>query len=404
MSKCKWIKYFEEPKEKYVCLSVCLFYKEKYIKVSRNLKTYNASKTKVLSFIKNLLTLFQNLIDGTYPSYFYLRLYYDQSIFKNSYYRELYEKMKNHPKVQWIEYQCDTFLSNKNTNSSPKKEEHTHIDLFGTFTRFYTIFDNESPNMEYCIITDIDNFLNKNFFDIFETFKKSNYLVKAVNKINQISFHANDFQNTFEQFDFIYLVANLIMIRKHPIFDIQYWNKYFNHMFEQQDLVYVYNYIDFKRYAINGVLEKKQLEPQSYYSFNYGADEIWINFVIKQILTEHQAKNKLDCYYTKDYQLKLVKERLQDLLQYNSIVNKEEYLLFMKHCSFLKKKNHSNLIQYMNSLEGNQDIISFFDLVKLNPFLERIYIQNNIKYIITHIHELIQKRGKYTYFQIINTI
>ena len=58
----------------------------------------------------------------------------------------------------------------------------------------------------------------------------------------------------------------------------------------------------------------------------------------------------------------------------------------------------------MNSLEGNQDIISFFDLVKLNPFLERIYIQNNIKYIITHIHELIQKRGKYTYFQIINTI
>jgi hypothetical protein len=391
MSKCKWTKQFEEPQEKYVCLSACLFYKEKYIKVSKNLKTYDASKTKVLSFIKNLLTVFQYLVDGTYPSNFYLRLYYDKSIFKNSYYREIYEKMKKHPKVQWIEYRCEKFLSN----------EDTHIDLFGTFTRFYTIFDNESPNMEYCIVIDVDNYLNKQFFEIFQNFQKSNYLVKAVNRINQISFHSNDFQNTFEYFDFIYLVANMIMVRKHPIFDIQYWNQYFDHMFEQQDLVYVYNYIDFKRYAMNGVLGKKQLEPQSYYSFNYGADEIWINFVIKKILINHQAKDKLDCYLTHDYQLKFMKERLQDCLEYNSIVNKEEYKLFIKHCSFLTKKNHQNLIQYMNSIQQNKEIISLFHHLTQNPLLERIYIQNNMKYIITHFHELLQKRGKYTYFQIL---
>lgn len=53
-------------------------------------------------------------------------------------------------------------------------------------------------------------------------------------------------------------------------------------MFEQYDLMYLYNYIDFKRFSINSVLNIKTPELKSYYGFHYGTDEIWLNYVIKK--------------------------------------------------------------------------------------------------------------------------
>ena len=398
MNSCTFTKHFTEPKEKYICLSSCLFFKESYIKVSKNLKTYNASESKVKSFVANLKKTIDNLTNGTYPSNYYLRLYYDQSIFKRNEYKELMEILKKHKKIQLVEYKCDTYLTNQNV----------HMDLFGTIVRFYTIFDQESPNMEYCIITDMDNFLEKKFFEIFDDCRKKDYLVTCFGKISQIGFHSNDFNTKFDMFEFSYLIACLIVIKKDPIFSIDIWDQYFNHLFEQYDLMYVFNYLDFKRYAINSTLKKDQLKPQSYYSFNYGADEIWINYVIKKILRDHQKKDKLHYYIANDYNLNIVVKRLSDLLEYNKIVNKEEFSLFIKNASFLSKKNNTSLKSHLNKLvedkKNHTKIIEFFKQIRSNPFFNRLYIQNNLKYIILYIEELMKNRGKYNFHQILSGI
>ena len=80
---CKFIKYFEEPKIKYNCLSSCLFFKDNYIKITKNLKAYNATQKKINLFYENLLEVNKFLLNGTYPENLYLRIYYDDSIYKN---------------------------------------------------------------------------------------------------------------------------------------------------------------------------------------------------------------------------------------------------------------------------------------------------------------------------------
>ena len=143
---CKFIKKFKEPNEKYNCFSLSLFYMNKYIKTTHNLKPFNASKNKVAIFYKNLMNINELLLTEVYPKNFYLRLYYDNSIFKCEKYVELIKILSKNPKIQLVEYICNDYKINN------------HINLFGTLSRFYTIFDDESKNMNYCIITDADNF------------------------------------------------------------------------------------------------------------------------------------------------------------------------------------------------------------------------------------------------------
>jgi hypothetical protein len=390
---CKFIKYFKEPTKKYVCMSTVLFFKDKYIKVSRNLKTSNKTEDKVTSFYNNLKETENMLTKKIYPEDFYLRIYYDKSIFKIQKYVTLFEKFKQNKKIQLVEFHCEHFMDNDNF----------HIDLFGSFMRFYTIFDNESTKMEYCILTDADNIYTEKFVEIFDTFKKSKNLVYTFNKITQIGFHGNDYMENNNFFDYIYLLGGFTIIKKNKIFDIKYWEKYFNNMFQQNDLMYIYNYIDFKRYAFNAILNKVELKPQSYYSFNYGADEVWLNYVIKKILSLNKKENKLDAYIVKDYNIILLLTRLIDIFKYNSIVNIEEFKLFIKNCDFLKQKNYHELANYIHFLKNKRDekmIIKFFDELKSNYYFNRIYVQNNIKYIICNFQELLDKRGKYNYFDI----
>jgi hypothetical protein len=396
--KCQFTKYFKEPTKKYVCLSTSLFFKEKYIKVSKDLKPYNATENKVTAFYNNLKETERMLSDGTYPDHFYLRIYYDKTVFKIEKYKELFKKFKTNPKIQLIEFNCDYF----------KSDNTFHIDLFGTLLRFYTIFDNESVNMKYCIFSDSDNIFTEHFFTIFKDFEKSKKLVYTFNRINQIGFHGNDYMENNDFFDFIYLLGGLTIIKKNKIFNIKYWTKYFDNMFEQNDLMYIFNYIDFKRYAINGILNKTELKPQSYYSFNYGSDEVWLNYVIKKILIDHKKKDKLDAYILNDYQFYVLLNRLNDLFKYNSIVNIEEFKIFLNDCHFLKEKNkekedknYYDLSKYINQIQNDKNkTIQFFNELKKNDSFHRIYIQNNIKYIIMNIEFLLSKRGQYKFFDI----
>jgi hypothetical protein len=388
---CKFKKYYKEPTEKYVCLSTSLFYKEQYIKMSRDLKPYNATKNKVNYFYKNLKILIKKIDDGTYPSNFYLRLYYDKSINKIGRYVELIKELKKNPKVQLIEYECDSY----------KNKHNVHIDLFGTLIRFYTIFDKDKSNIEYTICIDSDNYFTDKFIEIYNNFKKSKKLIYVINRLTQISFHGNDFNRSDTLFDFIYLLAGCVIIKKDKIFKYEYWDKYFNKMFEQQDLTYVYNYIDFKRYAINSILEKNDIKPQSYYSFNYGTDEIWLNFVLKEILIQNKKEKQLDVYLTKDFNMKFLITRLTDMFHYNKLVNKEEYELFTS----INKKDIILEIQDIPEIDFNniEFIDNFFSKIIKNKYYNRLYIQNSIKYIINNYKILLKNRNQYKYNEIIQS-
>ena len=147
-----------------------------------------------------------------------------------------------------------------------------------------------------------------------------------------IFFYPNHNNNIFE--NYIYLISGFIILKKNKIFTIDIWHKYFDNMFEQYDLMYIYNYLDFKRLAFSSVLKQTQLVTKSYYSFNYGVDEIWINHVLKKILMDNNLKDKLTTYICKDYNINFLLTRLTDNLKYNSIVNKEEFSLFIKDSAF----------------------------------------------------------------------
>ncbi len=411
---CKFKKHFEEPKEKYVCFSTVLFYKEKYIKTTRNtkskgdLKVVNLAKNKIKSFIFHITETIKKFIDGTFPDNFYLRLYYDKSLFKLKIYEKLFKtlKEKKNKRIQLVEYECETFKNSKNN----------HIDLFGTLMRFYSIFDPESVNMEYCILIDADSNYGNNFIKVFNDFKKSNKLVYTVSKLTQIPFHSNDFMNNKnELMNYIYLLAGLVYIRRDPIFDIKYWKLYFDKMFEQNDLTYIYNYLDFKRFYMGLKIKFNNL-PQSYSSFFYGTDEIWLNYVLKKILIDNNQEDKIGCYYTKDYDPSFVLIKFKEFLEYAYERNFEQLNLFIKNCDFLgdiKERNYENFNSFINKFldkknfknkkNNSNKILQFFKNIRKNKYFNRFYLQSNIRYFINHHEELIKMRNDLYFNQILLT-
>ena len=385
-------KYFKEPSIKYNCFSISLFYLEKYLKTDKYLKLCDVSEKKINVFYENLLKIDEFLKDGTYPKDFYVRFYFDKSVFKSKKYLEILKLFSKNNKVQLIEY-----------NWKELKMNNIHVNLAGTFARFYTIFDSSSHNMEYCVLADADNIFTKNFFNIFNEFKKSNNLVYTFNSINQTVFHANDFPYNNDFYNYIYLPAGFTIVKKDRIFEIKYWNKYFTKMYEQNDLVYLYNYMDFKKYSFTKLLGRTHLKLESNYLFCYGTDEIWLNFIIKKILIDNNKINKLDVYIVNDYDLKMLLFKLNDIFNINHITNLN-FSLFIKECTFLKNKNYDSLELYIKKIENNEDeIISFLNIIKNNKYFNRLYIQNNLKYIILHLKELLKKRKKYKLYEIMTS-
>lgn len=380
---CSFKRYYKEPSEKYVCMTTSLFFKSEYFKVSKNLKPMNKTMNKVKLFITNIKNNIKQFINGVYPKNYYYRIYFDKTIYKLKEYKELIKIIMKNPKVQLIEFNCPNI---KNINNSTNL---AHIELFGTLLRFHAIFDDKSPNIETVVCVDADNTYSNKFIKVVSDFRKSNKLVRGIMSITSIGFHSNDFSE-FDIFNYYYLLAGGTMFKKDKIFTINLWNKYFTNMFNQYDLMYVINYLDFKRLAINSVLGHNEIQTQSYYSFNYGLDEIWLNFVIKKILKEEGKKDLLDCYLTKNYNFKFVTNRILSLMKYNSKVNKKEYDLFIKESPFKK----------IPDIKEIKDHIKFYNTLKNNKYLDRIYIQNNIKYIIIYSEDLIKKRNKFDYYEL----
>ena len=398
----KLTKYFTEPENKYICFTTCLFYKKKYIRniVSGNkIIKKNLATNKIRIFIDSLIKISNSLINGYYPDNFYLRLYYNDKIIKNKKYNNLLNILKENKKVQLIKYEVNPLFD----------------DLIGTLVRFYTFFDDESKNMEYSICIDSDQFYNKKFIKIFNNFKKTDKLIYGFTRLYYNTDHNDDYQDSNDFFNFITLIANCIIIKKDKIFKKEYWERYFHNMFKQNDLMYILNYNTFRKYTLNSILNKDINNFHPYSSFDYGIDELWINFVLKKILTINNAKNMLDVYLcdityshknNKILYEKFIKflNKIKIYFTYNNIVNKNIFKYFIKECTFLKIKSCKELIKYVDNLAFNfkninenslKYLLSFYKNIKENKYLDLIYIDNNIKYIIYNYNFLYKKLKKY---------
>jgi hypothetical protein len=382
---CKFTRYYEEPNEKYVCLSLSLFLVEKYIKRTKKNESINVLDKKINLFFKNMIQKSKNLLDGTFPNNYYMRIYYDDSIYKNDKMKLLFDKFKKHQKIQLIQYECPKY----------KKNDISHIHLFGTVMRFHALFDKYSPNMEMCAFIDADAYYTKNYIRELEDFRKSNYLILTFNTIYQTPMYFMDEKinpYNYNLLDKTHFPAGLTTIKRNPIFDSLYWDKYLENMFDQFDLLLSYNYLDFKRF---GLKNENDYEKQSYYSFNYGFDEIWLSFILKKILIDSNNQNKLKVILFRSTNIINFLNRILLFFQYNYNRNFDQFNLFIKNCDFLENKSIEGLEKYMKNIKNENIANSFFIKLKNNPYFNRIYLQNNIKFIIFNYDQLYKIYIKY---------
>jgi len=382
---CEYIRYYKEPNEKYVCMSLSLFILDKYIKRTKNNKPIDVLSQKIDLFFKNMVIKLKHLLNNVYPNNYYMRIYYDDSVYTNDKIKKLFDVIKDYKKIQLIKFNCPKY----------KKNNINHIGLFGTVMRFHALFDNDSPNMEMCVFIDADTIYTKKYIEEVEHFRKSNNLVLTFGNIYQMPIYFMDEKINIMDYNLLdktHFPAGLVAIKRNSIFNFSYWNKYVDNMFNQYDLLLQYNYLDFKRF---GMKNETDYDKQSYYSFSYGFDECWLNFIIKNILKKTNNENKLKVILFKSTNIKFIRNRLFMFMEYNNNRNKTQFNLFLKNCDFLKEKNIHSLKKYMNSIHDQHHLNLFFNKIKNNQYFNNIYIQNIIKYIILEYNKLINLDMKY---------
>lgn len=272
-------------KKKYL-LSTSFFYLEKSYKSSDK---YINGIEKVIEFVN------QN-------EFYVLRIYYDKTIFLNSKYLELFEKIGTNEQVELCEYTCSTFL-----RSSP-----FHIGTFGTLLRFLPLF--EKSDFEVIFILDIDDSIyeyiklyvndlinsNKKFyFNILE-----NYGERYLNKFN------NKFGNT--------ALANIYV--KNYRFNIRIFTDFLNWISKSNKLFKTLEYINKKipkfKNATDDIVQ------------TYGLDEYFLNICMINTLNGKDIgwikENYYFDYFINNLLIKNNRYKFYDLVMKNyylSIIN-----------------------------------------------------------------------------------
>lgn len=387
MNECKFKRYFKEPKEKYVCMSISLFVVDEYIKHNKNDRPYNVLDEKINIFIKNMTLKAKQLLTGYFPKNYYMRIYFDESIKKNKYLNKLLKTFKTYDKIQLIKFECPKFKTN-NKN---------HLHLFGTIMRFHALFDKESPNIEMCLFLDADSIYKPKYLEEVNKFYKSNKLVLAFNSFYQLAFYMMDSPkdiNDYSILDYVHLPAGLTTIKKKKeIFLESYWNKYLNNLFDQQDLLLVFNYLDFKRFSCPK--NDSNYQKQSYYSFEYGFDEIWLKFVIKKILSDTNNSENIEVLLTSPYNNKLVLKRIIVFFEYAKNRNKYQFELFIDNCNFLHKKTFEEFKKYILKIKNDNNLKYLFEKIVKNKYFKKLYFQDSLKYLMINFNKLISLKKKY---------
>lgn len=388
MKDCIFERKFIEPTEKYICMSMSLFLIDNYIKHDKNNKEYNVTQSKKNLYLKNTLIKAKQLLTNYFPPNYYLRIYYDNSLETDTRFNNMINLFKKYNRIQLIKFTCEKF----------KSQDIGHIHLFGTIMRFHPLFDKESPNIKTCVFIDADTVYKPLYLQEISLFEKSDKLVMAFNGIYQLSFYIIDNMDD-SILNNIHLPAGLTVIKKTDIFKYDYWDKYINNFYKQDDLKFIMNYLDFKRFGCPK--NDTDYDKQSYSSFEYGVDEILLSFMVRKILTDTGNQDKLVLKIFRSTNNNFVLKRLNLFLEYNYNRNNRVFKLFLQECKFLNKITFDELKKHILKMKTNQLKSTLFNHLKNNKYYDYLYLQSSLKNIITNFDELIKNTLKHDMYKYI---
>jgi len=403
---CTFNKEYKEPNNKYNIFSYSLFYISKYIHFYKDFSSEQQKK-----FLYNLTLNIQNLERGFFGNNWYIRIFYDKNLFKfkignKKPWYEFITKYKNCERVQFIEFKCQQFEN--------KFVKESHLNLFGTFPRLYPIFE-QNDLLETVVLLDADNMITKDFFNEILEFKKtkyeynsfcSNYEFIYYNKSLE-SILVNGFSGLTEGYksnqgkydsknnkgidnDNYYLKCGMISFNvKIPI---EIWNYILYQLKTFDDIKFAYLIDKLYDYHRQLMPEKK---IKSYKDFEYGMDEIVLNYYIKKYMDTHNYKLRMVPY--KPLVLPLI-NTITTYLKYNSssaVKQKDVVTTLLKN---ILKEDYKGKLEndldafnklYYNNIKLNSsydEIIPYIEILKDNfELLKKLNLPNTITYFIKNI-------------------
>lgn len=350
--KCNFIKQYKEPVEKYNIFSFSIFYMKKY---TRHYKDFskNISIKRQNQFLYNLILNINNLENGFFGNNWYFRIYYDKSLFEfnigNKYpWKDFYNTYKNNRLIQFVQFRCDHFINSKSDS---------HINLFGTFARLHPIFE-KNDLLETVCVFDADNFITKKYFDEIMIFKKSNFDYNSFCSSYETSYYKN---NNRKDPDNCYIRCGMLAVNKKLPENL--WNFILYQLKTYQDK-------EFEKLIEKLFIYHSKLLPdkkiKTYKEFEYGMDEIILNYYIKQFFIDNKFKMRVVRY----------KPMLMAII--NTII---------AHLNSNYKQNKLIIDNFLKNMLKNK----FTNNIKtdLNNFNLMFYEKINVKYVYNDVKDIL---------------
>jgi hypothetical protein len=265
--KCVFDEKFTRPKKKYTVVSFSIFYSPQYMRHFYKAASKNITLRRQMQFLYNLTLNITNMDNGFIPEDWYFRIFYDKSLFSFYYnkkkpWEEFFETYRKHPRIQFVEFTCPDFLVSKNF----------HINLFGTITRLYPIFQVDD-NLEMIIVFDADNFITEDYVKEIEKFKKTKFDYNTFCSRFELSFYKH------ERTSDCYLRTGMIStkVKLDPIL----WDFILTQVkvFSDKNFTVILENLQ-KRWEM--LLPERKIK--SYKEFEYGMDEIILNHYLRKLM------------------------------------------------------------------------------------------------------------------------
>ena len=380
--QCNFIKEYKEPEHKYNIFSFSIFYMAKYIRFYKDYSK-DISTQRQKQFLYNLTLNIQNLERNFFGNNWYIRIFYDKSLFKfkigsRKPWLEFITKYKNNHHVQFVEFKCNQFEN--------KFIKESHINLFGTFARLYPIFE---PNdlLETIVVFDADNIITKDYFNEILEFKKTKYDYNSFCSNYEFSYYKNN--NALDN-DNCYLRCGMVA------FNIKIPNEIWNYILYQlktfDDVKFAYLIDKLYDYHRQIMPEKK---IKSYKDFEYGMDEIVLNYYIKKNMEKNNYKLRVVPY--KPLVLPLINTIIA-YMKYNSSNEVKQQDIVSTILKNILKDDYKGKLDddlnafnklYYNNIKMNSsydEILPYIEILKDNfDLLKKLNLPNTIIYFIKNI-------------------
>ena len=338
---------FTEPSEKYNLIS-CTYFR---------MKTCYTYEYKYYKGLNSIVDLFEKEMPN-----FYLRLYYDDSIFdyktpekiKNTktLWGPLFKKMRQNKKIQLVKFDMKHI-------PEFKEDDIHHNGLIGTLTRFYPLLDTDyNRNIDTVAIMDVDIYRG----ELKDTYDRYQKLIKKNVDFFFMTKNCYELQDRFQilrkHFDikFSMLAGRIISKLKFPL---NLFEDFLYCVINSDDTQCEY-YKTFKEFEYNKYhrqfnFQQKLQEKNMIYFIKYGVDEVF-------------------CLLMKKY---LYKNKIKHIMMIENDISKPFYNMFIYYDT--KKINDTqfeNTLRYLmeNSYDSNKTPLENYKILD-----EIIYFKKDTK-------------------------